>query len=184
LIVKEGEEVNAGDPLTEGHLDLRSIFKLKGKEGAWRYLLNEIQKVYVSQGAAINNKHLEIIISQMFSKLRIEDAGDSENFVEGDVISRSQFREENQQLLEKGKKPMKAKQLILGITKSSLYSDSFLSAASFQETHRVLVSAATEGRPDKLRGLKENVIIGRLIPAGTGFRKEEKKKENKKEKER
>ncbi len=182
LIVKEGEEVNAGDPLTEGHLDLRSIFKLKGKEGAWRYLLNEIQRVYVSQGAAINNKHLEIIISQMFSKLRIEDAGDSENFVEGDVVSRSQFREENQQLLEKGKKPMKAKQLILGITKSSLYSDSFLSAASFQETHRVLVSAATEGRPDKLRGLKENVIIGRLIPAGTGFRKEEKKKESKKEK--
>jgi len=184
LIVKEGEEVNAGDPLTEGHLDVRDIFKFKGKEEAWRYLLNEIQRVYVSQGADINNKHLEVIISQMFSKLRIEDAGDSENFVEGDVVSRSQFREENQQLLEKGKKPMKAKQLILGITKSSLYSDSFLSAASFQETHRVLVSAATEGRPDKLRGLKENVIIGRLIPAGTGFRKRENKKESKKEKEK
>ena len=123
----------------------------------------------MSQGALINNKHVEIIIRQMFSKVRVKDPGDSD-FIEGEVISKSRLIKENVKLVKQNKKPVKAVQLMLGISKAAYYSDSFLSAASFQETARALVRAACSGEPDYLLGLKENVIIGRLIPAGTGFR--------------
>ena len=173
LIVKIGDLVSQGQPLTEGYVNLRDLLALSGEEAVWRYILKEIQRVYVSQGAIIDNKHIEIIIRQMFSKVKIKDAGDSSEFINGDIVEKNHFLKENKKLIEKGKKPAKAQNLMLGITKSAIYSESFLSAASFQETTRVLVSTACEGKPDLLRGLKENVIIGRLIPAGTGFKKDE-----------
>ncbi len=168
-IVKKGELVSIGQALSEGHINLRELLKTSGKAQTWRYIINEIQKVYVTQGALISNKHIEIIIRQMFSKVKIKDPGESEEFVEGDIVDKSKLEEENNFLKSQGKKPAKAQELMLGITKSALYSDSFLSAASFQETTRALVSAACEAKEDPLIGLKENVIIGRLVPAGTGF---------------
>ncbi len=168
-IVQKGDLISIGQALTDGHINLRELLKLSGKNETWRYIVNEIQKVYITQGALISNKHIEIIIRQMFSKVKIKDAGDSEEFVEGDIVDKSKLELENEALLKEGKKPVKAQELMLGITKAALYSDSFLSAASFQETTRALVSAACEAKEDYLRGLKENVIIGRLVPAGTGF---------------
>ncbi|HAZ15156.1 MAG TPA: hypothetical protein DCY54_00685 [Parachlamydiales bacterium] len=132
-------------------------------------MLKEIQKIYSLQGAPIHDKHIEVIVRQMFSRVRIKDAG-STNFTTGEIVEKSRFREENH-LAEKSKKtPASAVQLLLGITKVALTTESLLSAASFQETTRVLINAAVEGKRDTLRGLKENVIIGRLIPAGTGYR--------------
>ena len=180
LVIKAGDLVYRGQSLTEGYINLKELLKVSGREEVWRYILKEIQRVYVSQGAIIDNKHIEIIIRQMFSKVKIEDAGDSEEFIAGDIVEKNHFLKENEELIKKGMKPAKAQDLMLGITKSAIYSESFLSAASFQETTRVLVSTACEGKPDYLRGLKENVIIGHLIPAGTGFKK--KKEEEKKEK--
>jgi DNA-directed RNA polymerase subunit beta' len=168
--VKEGQKVKAGQPLCEGSLDLKELFKLAGIEESWRHILKEIQKIYVSQGAQIHDKHLEVIIRQMFSRIRVKEPGDSA-FAASEVVERAKFLEENARLKKEKKKPAKGTPILLGISRVALTTDSFLSAASFQETSRVLIKAAIEGKEDKLRGLKENVIIGKLIPAGTGFNK-------------
>lgn len=168
ILVKPGDLVEKGDQLTEGSIDLKELFNYKGREAVERYIINEVQKIYVSEGTNINDKHIEIIIRQMFSRLIIKDPGDTD-FVVGEVVDKSKFIEVNQETKRMGKLPAKAKELLTGITKVALTAESFLAAASFQETTRVLVKAASEGREDHLRGLKENVIIGRLIPAGTGF---------------
>ena len=178
LLVKIGDKISAGDKISEGSIDLKELFKATERRRVENYIFKEIQKIYVSEGVNINNKHLEIIIRRMFSRVRIKDSGSSE-FLIGEVVSKSRFLGENRKLKLEGKRPAKAVQLLLGITRSALASDSFLSAASFQETTRVLVTAATEGRIDPLKGLKENVIIGRLIPAGTGLKKPEEKKSEK-----
>ena len=168
ILVTPDQEIKKGQPLGEGSLDLKELFKLVGQEETQRYIIKEIQRIYTSQGALINDKHIEVICRQMFSRLRIQEPGDS-NFAPGEVVERTRFLEENAKL--KKKKSAKSVPLLLGISRVALTTDSFLSAASFQETSRVLIRASLEGREDKLRGLKENVIIGKLIPAGTGFRK-------------
>lgn len=178
LLVEKNQEVSRGDVLTEGHIDLRELYAFKGKEAVCRYVLEEIQKIYISEGAAIHNKHIEILICQMFDRLRIIKPGDS-NFVVGEIIDKSRFSEINQELKKKDKEPAEAEELLLGITKAALTTEGFLSAASFQETARVLVAAAAEGRIDYLRGLKESVIIGQLLPIGTNFRGEFKDLEQK-----
>ena len=170
LWVRDGDTVERGDQLTEGSLDLHELFALKGKEAVQKYVIKEIQYIYSSQGQKLNDKHIEIIVRQMFSRVYIMSAGDSD-FLPGEVVEVSEFEVANRDLIAEAKKPATSKQLLLGITKSSLSTSSFLSAASFQETARVLIDAAVSGKVDHLRGLKENVIIGRLIPAGTGFRK-------------
>jgi DNA-directed RNA polymerase subunit beta' len=137
-------------------------------------MIKEIQKTYFSQGAPIHDKHLEVILRQMFSRVKIEDPGDSD-FTTGEIVERAIFLEENKRLKKENKKPAKGSQILLGITKVASTTYSFLSAASFQETSRVLIKAAIQGKEDRLRGLKENVIIGRLIPCGTNFRYEREK---------
>ncbi len=183
ILVNEGDKVVVGQKLSFGDIDLKELLRVTDRYTVERYILNEIQRIYVSEGVSINNKHIEIMIRQMFDKVKIKNPGDSD-FLVGDVVSKSRFLEENKKLKSKGKKPARAIQLFLGITRSALFSESFLAAASFQETRRVLVKAAIEGRVDYLRGLKENVIIGRLVPVGTGYRKrlEEKEKEEKSKK--
>ena len=141
--------------------------RLKGIEATQRYMINEVLRIYAAQGQNIADKHLEIIVRQMFSRVQIEEPGDS-LFVTGDIISKAAVVEENKRLTDEGKSPAQYTQLLLGITKVSIWSDSFLSAASFQDTTRVLINAAVSGRVDHLYGLKENVIIGRKIPVGTG----------------
>ena len=168
--VKKGDKVKEGEPLSEGSFDLKKLFKLKGEDETKRYILREVQKIYASEGIKIHDKHIEVIIRQMFSRLKVVDPGDS-NLVPGEIISRAALETLNKSLELSGKKKVKAKVILLGISKVALNSDSFLSAASFQETSRVLIKASLEGKEDGLYGLKENVIIGRLIPAGTGFRK-------------
>jgi len=170
IYVEKGQEVKKGQQLCEGNLDLRELFKLRGPEETKRYILKEIQKIYVSQGAVIHDKHIEVIIRQMFSRVKIKEVGES-GFSLGEIVERARFIEENQRLKKEKKTPAKAAPILLGISRVSLTTDSFLSAASFQETSRVLIRASLEGKEDKLRGLKENVIIGKLIPAGTGFGK-------------
>lgn len=167
LFVKEGDMIEAGDKLTNGSVNLHDLMRLKGVEATQRYIMNEILRIFASQGQNIADKHLEIIVRQMFSRVQIEDAGDSE-FVTGDIVSKLAVVEANETLVSAKKKPAVFNQLLLGITKASLSTDSFLSAASFQDTTRVLISAATSGKVDKLFGLKENVILGRRIPVGTG----------------
>jgi DNA-directed RNA polymerase subunit beta' len=171
VFVKPKDRVSMGDQLCEGSVDLQELFKFRGKEATERYIINEVQRIYASEGSAINDKHLEIIVRQMFSRVMVKDAGDT-NFVPGEIAEKNRLMEINREAKKRGKSPALAKQLLMGITKVSLTTSSFLSAASFQETARVLVAAASEGKEDKLKGLKENVIIGRLIPAGTGIRKE------------
>jgi DNA-directed RNA polymerase subunit beta' len=168
LFVKVGQEVKAGTPLCVGPLDMKKLFKLKGKEAVQSYIIKEVQKVYVTQGVPIHDKHIEIMIKQMFSRVKIKTPGDS-LFSPGEVISRGQYMEEQAKLKGGKKEPIKAQELLLGISKVALTSDSFLSAVSFQETSRVLIKASLRGAVDKLRGLKENVIIGKLVPVGTGF---------------
>jgi len=168
LYVKTGDAVKRGDQLCEGPIDLKELYRLKGRSEVERYVLNEIQEIYLSEGAVINNKHIEIIVKQMFSRVKIKDPGDTE-FLPGDIVEKSRFFEVNKTTREMGGTPAKAIQLLMGITRVALSTESFLSAASFQETARVLINAAVEGKIDPLRGLKENVIIGRLIPAGTGI---------------
>ncbi len=168
LFVKVGDEVKKGQKICEGNVDLRELFELKGRDEVEKEIVRGVQKIYISEGAPISNKHLEIIVRQMFSRVKIRDAGDSE-FIEGEVIEKSRFMEINRGLKKAGKTPAKAKQLLLGITKVALSTESFLSAASFQETARVLINAAIEGKVDTLRGLKENVIIGRAIPVGKNY---------------
>jgi len=169
IYVKKGDLVAKGQPLSEGNLDLKKLFKTKGEAETKRYILKEVQKIYVSEGINIHDKHIEVIIRQMFSRIKITDAGDS-YWVPGEIVSKAIFEETNRNLEKENKKKAKGKTVLLGISKVALSSDSFLSAASFQETSRVLIRSALEGRKDGLHGLKENVIIGRLIPAGTGFR--------------
>ncbi|MBZ9572497.1 DNA-directed RNA polymerase subunit beta' [Patescibacteria group bacterium] len=168
--VEPGQEIKKGQQLCEGNLDLKDFFKLKGKEETQRYIVKEIQSIYVSQGATIHDKHIEVIVRQMFSRVKIKNAGDS-FFTPGEIIERPKFLEENLRLKKENKKPAQGDLVLLGISRVALTTDSFLSAASFQETSRVLIKAAIEGKEDKLLGLKENVIIGKLIPAGTGLRK-------------
>ena len=170
ILVEKDQEVKKGDQLCEGSLDLKEVFKAKGKEAAQSYILKEIQDIYVSQGAIIHDKHIEVIIRQMFSRSKIKDPGDS-IFSVGEVIENTRIMEENERLKKSDKKQIKAINILLGISRVALTTDSFLSAASFQETSRVLIKASMEGKEDKLRGLKENVIIGKLVPVGTGFKK-------------
>lgn len=170
ILVKVGQKIEKGTILCEGSVDLKKLWKFREKEEVWRYMIKELQRIYCSQGATIHDKHFEIILRQMFSRVRIKDSGDSD-FVPGEIVEKGRFLEENMKLKKEKKKPAKGILLLLGISKVALTTDSFLSAASFQETSRVLIKAALEGKEDKLKGLKENVIIGRLIPAGTGFRK-------------
>ncbi|MBR3256472.1 DNA-directed RNA polymerase subunit beta' [Candidatus Saccharibacteria bacterium] len=167
LVVKSNDSVEAGDRLTTGSLNLQDLMKYKGVEETERYIMNDVLSVYAAQGHEISPKHLEIIVHQMFSRVQIVDPGDSE-FVSGDIISRAAVLTENKELEKAGKAPATYTNLLLGITKVSIFSDSFLSAASFQDTTRVLINAAINGRVDHLKGLKENVIIGRKIPVGTG----------------
>lgn len=171
--VSPGQEVKRGQQLCEGSLDLKELFKLSGMEETQRYIIREIQKIYASQGAIIHDKHIETICRQMFSRVRVKDAGDSP-FSVGEIIERAKFLEENARLKKEKKEKAVGVPVLLGITRVALTTDSFLSASSFQETSRVLIKASLEAKEDKLRGLKENVIIGKLVPAGTGFRKEDK----------
>ncbi len=167
LLVAEGDSVEAGDRLTSGSINLQDLMRLKGVEATQRYIVNQILRIYAAQGENVSAKHLEIVVRQMFSRVQIEDPGDTP-FVTGDIVSKAAVVEQNRQLTEDGKTPAQFTQLLLGITKVSIWSDSFLSAASFQDTTRVLINAAVSGRVDNLYGLKENVIIGRKIPVGTG----------------
>jgi DNA-directed RNA polymerase subunit beta' len=168
LHVQEGTSVRAGDRLTEGPINPHDILKIKGIEEVQEYLVNEIQEVYRLQGVRIDDKHIETIVRQMLQKVRIEDPGDTA-FLEGEAVDRLVVLEENERILNEGQQPATFQPLLLGITKASLSTESFISAASFQETTRVLTEAAIHGKTDNLRGLKENVIIGHLIPAGTGM---------------
>ncbi len=168
LKVREGDEVEAGDPLTEGSINPNEILQINGPDGVFRYLVQEVQKVYRNQGVDINDKHIEVIARQMLKKVRVEDNGDTTMFA-GSLVDMYDFEDENNKIIAEGKTPAKGKRILLGITKASLATESFLSAASFQETTRVLTEAAIKGKVDELIGLKENVIIGKLIPAGTGM---------------
>jgi len=170
LNVKEGDYVSAGGQITRGPLNPHDILRLNGVEGVYQYLLKEVQRVYKQQGVDINDKHVEVIVSQMLSKFRIEDAGDTK-LLPGGLYSRFEIDDANNAAAVTGGEEASAKRILLGITKASLATNSFLSAASFQETTRVLTDAAIKGKTDKLLGLKENVIIGKLIPAGTGMRR-------------
>ena len=170
LKVKDGDEVVAGEPLTEGSINPNELLAIKGPEGVYNYLVQEVQKVYRNQGVDINDKHIEVIGRQMLKKIRVEDNGDTPMFA-GSLVDMYEFEDINKKAVEEGKRPATGKRVLLGITKASLATDSFLSAASFQETTRVLTEAAIKGKVDELIGLKENVIIGKLIPAGTGLAK-------------
>jgi DNA-directed RNA polymerase subunit beta' len=170
LRVHDGDYVRAGNRLSEGPINPHDILRIKGEFAVQEYLVNEIQEVYRLQGVDINDKHIGTIVRQMLQKVRIEDPGDTE-FLEGEQVDRYKFHEENNQIFRKGGKPSTCKPVLLGITKAALATDSFVSAASFQETTRVLTQAAIEGKVDELFGLKENVIMGHLIPAGTGVSK-------------
>ena len=167
LVVKPGDMVEPGDRLTLGSLNLHDLMRLKGTEATQRYIINEVLRIYAAQGQDVAGKHLEIIVRQMFSRVQIDDPGDS-TFVMGDIISKASVVDANKELVAQGKTPAQYAQLLLGITKVSIWSDSWLSAASFQDTTRVLINAATSGRADHLKGLKENVIIGNKVPVGTG----------------
>ena len=168
--VKNGDIVEAGDPLIEGSINPSDILAIKGPEGVYEYLTTEVQKVYRNQGVDINDKHIEVIGRQMLKKVRVEDNGDTDMFP-GTLVDMYEFADKNAEAIEKGLKPATGKRVLLGITKASLATDSFLSAASFQETTRVLTEAAIKGKEDDLVGLKENDINGKLIPAGTGMKK-------------
>jgi DNA-directed RNA polymerase subunit beta' len=168
VIVNEGDYVRPGDQIMDGPTNPHDILRVLGEKAVARYITDEIQEVYRLQGVKIDDKHIEVIVSQMLKKVEITNPGDS-MFVEGDSVTKAEFYGENERLLAEGSTPASAKPLLLGITKASLTTESFLSAASFQETTKVLTQAALEGKKDELRGLKENVLMGRLIPSGTGI---------------
>ena len=168
--VQDGDYLEAGDELTEGSVNPHDILRIKGIRAVQDYMLREVQRVYRLQGVEINDKHIEVIVRQMLKKIRVEDNGDTE-FLPGTLVDVLDFEEKNQELIAEGKEPAEGKQVMLGITKASLATNSFLSAASFQETTKVLTEAAIKGKIDPLIGLKENVLIGKLIPAGTGMKK-------------
>jgi DNA-directed RNA polymerase subunit beta' len=167
--VYKGDKVIAGQQLTDGPVVLQDILRVCGDKVLQEYLVNEVQEVYRLQGVRINDKHIELIIRQMLKKVRVEDPGDTD-FLVTQQVDKWRFQKENTRVIKKGGKPALATPLLLGITKASLTTESFISAASFQETTRVLTDAAASGKHDELFGLKENVIVGHLIPAGTGFR--------------
>lgn len=167
IVVKDGDLVNPGDTLTEGHVELQQLHELKGKEAVQTYVLKEIQDIYSSQGQKLNDKHVEIILRQMFSRVYVTEAGETE-LIPGEIVEKAQVADANRKM-KKGEKHAMGRELFLGVSKVSLSTQSFLSAASFQDTARVLINAAITGKTDYLDGLKENVIIGRLIPAGTGY---------------
>ncbi|MCX7781912.1 MAG: DNA-directed RNA polymerase subunit beta', partial [Negativicutes bacterium] len=168
IVVKDGATVQAGDRLTEGSINPHDILRVRGLRDTQKYLVHEVQKVYKSQGVEINDKHIEVMVRQMMHKVKVEEQGDTD-LLPGEYIDINSFEEENARVIEAGGEPAVARPILLGITKASLATDSFLSAASFQETTRVLTEAAIKGKVDPLLGLKENVIIGKLIPAGTGM---------------
>jgi DNA-directed RNA polymerase subunit beta' len=169
LRVHSGDRVRAGDALVDGPLVPHDILRISGIEALQDYLLREVQNVYRSQNVTIDDKHHEIIVGQMLRKVRVDDPGDTD-LLPGAVVDKFRFRRKNQKVMQSGGKPARAEPLLLGITKASLQSESFISAASFQETTKVLTQSALSGRVDHLVGLKENVILGHLIPAGTGFK--------------
>ena len=166
--VQEGEHVRAGEPLMDGPRNPHDILAVLGEKELQAYLVNEIQEVYRLQGVNINDKHIEVIVRQMMRWIKVEDVGDTE-FLVDEQVDKFRFQEENARVKNAGGKPASGRPLLLGITKASLSTESFISAASFQETTRVLTEASISGKVDYLRGLKENVIMGRLIPAGTGL---------------
>jgi DNA-directed RNA polymerase subunit beta' len=168
IIVFKGDFVKKGQQLTEGPVVPHEILEVCGPQDLQEHLVNEVQEVYRLQGVEINDKHIEIIVRQMLRKVKITDPGDT-SLLWGDQVDRLDFEAENTKVVEQGGKPAEATPVLLGITKASLETDSFISAASFQDTTRVLTEAATLGKVDRLRGFKENVIMGHLIPAGTGF---------------
>jgi DNA-directed RNA polymerase subunit beta' len=166
--VHDGDQVRAGEPLMDGSANPHDILSILGVKELQKYLVNEVQQVYSLQGVKINDKHIEIIVRQMLKKIVVEDVGDSE-FIVGEQVDKFIFEDENRAVLERGGRPATGRPILLGITRASLSTESFISAASFQETTKVLTEAAICGKVDNLRGLKENVIMGRLIPAGTGY---------------
>jgi len=168
MFIQEGDRVKAGEPLVDGPLNPHDILAIQGMDALQRYLVNEIQEVYRLQGVNIADKHIEVIVRQMLRWVRVKDVGDTD-FLIDEQVDRFRFEDENNRVIAAGGQPATAEPLLLGITKASLSTESFISAASFQETTRVLTEAAISGRVDYLRGLKENVIMGRLIPAGTGM---------------
>ncbi|GAC1613549.1 MAG: hypothetical protein NVS9B12_14740 [Vulcanimicrobiaceae bacterium] len=168
ILVSDGHKVEPGDQLNDGSINPHDILRIKGETALQNYLVQEVQKVYRSQGVDINDKHIEVIVRSMLRKVKIVDGGDT-RMLPGQLIEAAQFAEENEKMAAEGKKPAAASPVLLGVTKASLATESFLSAASFQETTRVLTDAAIKGKHDPLLGLKENVIIGKLIPAGTGM---------------
>jgi DNA-directed RNA polymerase subunit beta' len=169
ITVQEGDFVEAGEFLTEGTPELHDLLKIKGEKFLAKYLVDEVQDVYRFQGVHINDKHIEIIVRQMLKKVSIVDSGET-SFLIGEQVEKQTFMEANSKALQAGQKPATAQPLVLGITQASLSTESFISAASFQETTKVLTEAAMQSKADYLQGLKENVIVGRMIPAGTGFR--------------
>ena len=170
LNVKPGDHVEAGDMLVEGAINPHDLMRILGVKAVQDYLLKEVLSVYRSQGVAVGDKHIEVIIHQMLRKVRIEDAGET-NLLPGSMVDIFQFESANREAIAADKRPAAAKRVLLGITKASLATESFLAAASFQETTRVLTESAIRGKVDPLMGLKENVIIGKLIPAGTGLKR-------------
>ena len=168
VMAHDGQVVNRGEVIVDGPADPHDILRLLGVEALARYICNEVQDVYRLQGVKINDKHIEVIVRQMLRRVTIADAGDT-RFIVGEQLERAEVLDENDRVTAEGKKPATYDFMLLGITKASLSTDSFISAASFQETTRVLTEAAIMGKRDELRGLKENVIVGRLIPAGTGL---------------
>ena len=169
ITVHVGEYVRSGDPLIDGSPNPHDILAVKGTKALQRYLVDEVQQVYRLQGVTINDKHIEVIVRQMLQQVYVEDPGDS-TFLIGETLSRKRFNTENELLVEQGLQPARSRPVLLGISKASLGTDSFVSAASFQETTKILTNAALAEKHDTFRGLKENVILGRLIPAGTGFK--------------
>ena len=169
MSVGAGDLVSKGQQLSEGHVDLRELYSASGNiDSVARYIIREVQSIYYPTGDSINDKHVELIVRQMFSRVKIIEPGDTD-LLSGDVVEKRRIRIDNERVRNEKKTEATYEQLLLGITKVSLTTDSFLSSASFQETARVLIDSAVVGKEDYLRGLKENVIIGRLIPAGTGF---------------
>jgi DNA-directed RNA polymerase subunit beta' len=178
VLVHDGQVVNKGEMIVDGPADPQDILRLLGIEALARYIVDEVQDVYRLQGVKINDKHIEVIVRQMLRRVQITNAGDT-NYIVGEQVERSELLEENDRVVAENKIPATYENVLLGITKASLSTDSFISAASFQETTRVLTEAAIMGKRDGLRGLKENVIVGRLIPGGTGlaFHRARKEKE-------
>src|SRR5204862_3537454 len=170
ISVHEGDYVKAGEALMDGSSNPHDILTILGEKALAKYLVDEVQEIYRLQGVRINDKHIEVIVRQMLRRVRIKEVGDTD-FLIGDQVEKWRFEEENQRVLADAGQPAVAEALLLGITKASLSTDSFISAASFQETTKVLTEAAINGKVDRLAGLKENVIMGRLIPAGTGIKR-------------